>query len=151
MATKPKTTNGGASETVDSMMNAGTGAMKDGFERAVKGYDQLAGFSKENMDAWMKSANATAKGIEAINTEALTWSRQSMEEGIAAAREAMTAKSVQEWVELQSGFTKTAFDNYMGQMTRFSELFTATARDALEPINGRFNAFVEMVQTRQAS
>lgn len=148
MATKPKTTNGG-SETVESMMNAGTGAVKDNFERAAKGYDQLAGFSKDNVDAMIRSANAVAKGLEAINTEALTFSRRSMEDGIAAAKEAMTAKTVQEWFERQSDFTKTAFDTYMGQMTKMSDMFASTARDTIEPLNGRFNAFVEMVQKQQ--
>lgn len=150
MATKAKTTNG-ASETVETMMNAGTGAMKDSFDRAAKGYDQLAGFSKENVEAMIQSASAAAKGLEAINTEALTFSRQSMEEGISAAKQAMTAKTVQEWFELQSGFTKTAFDTYMGQMTKMSDMFANTAREAIEPINGRFNAFVEMVQKQQTS
>lgn len=149
-STKAKTNNG-ASETVDTMMNAGAGAMKDGFERAVKGYDQLAGFSRENVDAWVRSANATAKGLEAINTEALTFSRQSMEEGLAVAKQAMTARTVQEWIELQSDFTKSAFDSYVGQVSKFSDLFANTAREALEPLNGRFEAFVEMVQSQKAS
>ncbi|MFW6027360.1 MAG: phasin family protein [bacterium] len=148
---KPKTTASGASETVDSMMNAGTGAFKDGFEQAAKGYDQLAGFSRENIDAWMRSANAAARGMETINAEALTFSRQSMEEGLAAAKQAMTAKTVQEWFELQSGFTKAAFDTYMGQMSKFSDLFASTAREAMEPLNGRVTAFMDLVQSRQTS
>jgi len=149
MATKAKTTSG-ATETVETMLNAGSGAMKDGFERAAKGYDQLAGFSKENVEAVIKSANAAAKGIEAINTEAMAFSRQSMEDSIAAAKEAMTAKTVQEWFELQSGFTKSAFDTYMGQMTKISDMFAQTARESFEPLNGRFNAFVDLVQSEQA-
>ena len=147
--TKAKTAGNGASEAVDSVMNAGTGALKDGFERAARSYDQLAGLSRENIDAWMQSANAAARGLEAINAEALTFSRQSMEEGLAAAKQAMTAKTAQEWFELQSGFTKSAFDSYMGQMSKFSDLFANTAREALEPLNGRFNAFVDLVQSRQ--
>ncbi len=147
-STKGKTTNR-ASETVDSMMKAGTGAMNDGFERAVKGYDQWADFSRENMDAWMRSANAAAKGLEAINTETLTFSRQSMEESLAAAKQVMTARSVQEWIELQSDFTKSAFDSYVGQMTKVSDLFAKSARETLEPLNGRFNALVEIVQSRE--
>ncbi|MFP3943725.1 MAG: phasin family protein [Alphaproteobacteria bacterium] len=154
--TKTKTATGSTagrdtSETVDTMMNAGTGAMKDGFEQAAKGYDQLAGFSRETIDAWMRSANAAARGMEAINTEALTFSRQSMEESMAAARQAMTAKTAQEWMELQSDFTKSVFDSYMGQMSRFSDMFASTARETMEPLNGRFNAFVDMVQSRRAS
>lgn len=150
MATKAKSTNG-AKESVETIVNAGTGAMKDGYDKAVKGYDQLATFSRDTIEALVHCAQMTTKGMEAINTEALAFSRQSMEDGVAAAKSAMTAKTVQEWFEVQSEFTKSAFDAYMGQMTKISDLMANTTREAVEPLNDRFTAFVDIVNSQRTA
>lgn len=150
MATKAKSTNG-TTESVETIVNAGTGAMKDSYDRAVKGYDQFATFSRDTIEALIQSAQVATKGIEAINTEALAFSRQSMEDGVAAAKSALTAKTVQEWFEVQSDFTKSAFDAYMGQMTKISDLVANTTREAVEPLNNRFTAFVEIVNSQRTA
>lgn len=146
MATKAKPTNG-ATETVEKMVSQSTEAMKDSFEKTMSSFDKFNAFSKENVEAVMQSANATTKGLEAINSEALAFSRQSVEDGVAAAKAIMGAKSVQEFVELNSEFSKSAFDQYVGQMTKLGDMFTSLAKDASEPLNGRVNAFVEIVKT----
>ena len=99
----------------------------------------------------MKSANAAGKGAEILHNELYTYSKQSVEESIAAAKTLLGAKSVHEAFELQSDFAKTAFDAYVGQVAKLSELFAATTKEALEPLQGRVQAWVEVVQTARAA
>ncbi|MEM1138262.1 MAG: phasin family protein [Pseudomonadota bacterium] len=146
MATKK--TNG-ATE-VENMVAAGSEAWKEGFEKAAKSYDDMASFSRDNIEAVIKSANAFAKGVEAVNTEALAFSKQSMEDSIAAAKAAMSSRSVQEFMEINSDFTKSAFDTMVSQMTKMGDLFADATKEAVEPINGRVSAVVEMVQQPRA-
>lgn len=154
MAGKAKTgttrTNG-SSETLDSMVSAGSDAMKQSFDRAVEGYDQLAAFSKATVEAFIQAANATAKGFEAINSEALAFSRQTIEEGVATAKAAIGSKSIQELIELQSDFTKSTFNSYVGQMTKMGDMVASIAKEAAEPLNSRVAALVEMVQTSRVA
>ena len=88
MATKAKTAgekiNG--TETIETAMKSGTEALKSGFEKAAKGYDQVLGYGKETAEAYAKSANAAGKGAEALHNEIYTYSKQSIEETIAATR-----------------------------------------------------------------
>jgi len=58
---------------------------------------------------------------------------------------------VHEAFELQSDFAKAAFNAYVGEMTKLSELFVATTKEAIEPLQGRVQAWVEVVQTARAA
>jgi len=141
MATKSKTN--GTTETVEEAITASTQAIKDGFDKAILGYDDFAASSKDNVEAMVEASNATQKGIEAINTEALTYSRQALEDGVAATKAAFGAKNVQELIELNTTFTKSALDAYIGTATKIGELWTAAAKDASAPLSARVNATVE--------
>ena len=112
MATKTKTTTNGA-ESIETALHTGAEAMKDGFEKAVKGYDQFVSFSKDTAEAVIKSANAAGKGVETINSEVFSYARKSIEESMAATKAIMAAKSVDEAIQLQSEFSKSAFETYV--------------------------------------
>ena len=154
MAGKAKTGTGrtnGSSETLESMVNAGSDAMKQSFDRAVEGYDQLAAFNKATVEAFIQAANVTTKGFEAINSAALAYSRQTIEESVAAAKAAIGSKSIQELIELQSDFTKSSIDSYVGQVTKVGDMVASIAKEAAEPINSRVAALVEMVQASRVA
>jgi phasin family protein len=140
-----------AAENIETAMKSGTEAFKAGFEKAVKNYDQIVGYGKETVGAYVKSANAAGNGAEALHNELYAYSKQSIEDSIAAAKALLGAKSVHEAFELQSDFAKTAFEAYVGQLTKFSELFVATTKEALEPLQGRVEAWVDVVQNTRAA
>ena len=146
MTSKAKATNG-ATETIETMVKSSTDAVKQGFERAAKSYDSLTAFQKANLEALIQSANVATKGVESLNAEALAFSKQAIEDTVAAAKAAITSKSIQELIEVQSDFAKASFDTMIGQATKFGELFMSVAKDTAQPLNGRTAAFVELVQS----
>ncbi|NWG47491.1 MAG: phasin family protein [Alphaproteobacteria bacterium] len=149
MATKTKTGANGTTEALETFMAKGTDSMKQSFERMMGSYDKLASFSKENVDAFVQATTAATKGLEAINSEILSFSKQSVEDSMSAAKAAMKARSVQEFVELNSDFSKTAFDHYVGQVTKLGDMIATTARESVEPISGRLTAAANMVKAGQ--
>ncbi len=140
-----------AAENIETAMKNGTEAFKAGFEKAAKSYDQLVGYGKETVEAYVKSASAAGKGAETLHNEVYTYSKQSIEDSIAAAKALMGVKSVHEAFELQSDFAKTAFNAYVGQVTKLSEIFAASTKEAFEPLQGRVQAWVEIVQSARAA
>ena len=64
MASKAKSHTNNGADTVESALYSGAEAMKDGFEKAIKNYDQFVAFSKDMAEAMIKSANATGKGFD---------------------------------------------------------------------------------------
>jgi phasin family protein len=127
--------------------NAGADAFKAGFEKAVVGYDHVVGYSKDTAEALIKSATVAGKGAETINNEIYAYAKQSLDESLAAGKAILAAKSVHEAIEIQTGFAKTAFENYVAELTKFNKLFTATAKDSYAPLEGRAQAWVNLVQT----
>ncbi len=132
-------------------MKTGTEALKTGFEKAAKGYDQLFSYGKDTMEAYLKSANVAGKGAETLHNEIYSFSKQAIEDQMAHAKALMASKSVHEAFEMQSDFAKSAFDAYVGQMTKLGEIFASTSKEAIEPLQGRVQAWVEVVQSAKAA
>ena len=125
---------------------AGNHAFKDAMEKSMTALAETNTYSKQNLEALVASATAAAKGAEAVGAEALAFAKKNVEEQMAAAKTLASAKSLQEAMELQTAFTKKAMESYMSEMTRMSELFTASMKDSMKPINERVTATVERLQ-----
>lgn len=153
MATKAKATgekiNG--AETIETAIKNGSEVFKNGFDKAVKNYDQFLGYGKDTVEAYMKAANAAGKGVETLHSEMYSYSKQSVEDSISATKALLGSKSAHEAFELQSDFAKSAFDTYVSQVTKLSEIMSATAKQTFEPIQGRIQAWVEVVQSARVS
>lgn len=137
-------------EEIETAVKNSAEAFKNTFEKAVKNYDQFLTYGKETAEACAKSASAAGKGAETIHNELYAFSKKSIEDGITAAKALMGAKSVHEALELQSDFAKSAFDDYIGQVSKFGEIFASAAKDSLEPLQTRVQAWVEVVQSARA-
>ena len=147
---KAKTAGDKATATAEYAIANGAEAFKAGFEKATKNYDLVLGYGKDTAEAVMKSATVAGKGIETINNELYAYSKQSLEDSITATKAIMGSKSLHEAFEYQSDFAKSAFESYIGQVTKFGELFTAVGKDSFAPLQGRAEAWLDVVQTTRA-
>ena len=152
MTTKAKTSSQKAAgaEGIETAMKTGAEALKNGLEKAAEGYDKFFAYGRETVEAYVKSANAAGKAVETLHNELYSFSKQAIEDQIAATKALMASKSVHEAFELQTGFAKSAFDTYVGEMTRLREIFSETAKNAAEPLQGRVQAWVDVVQSSRA-
>lgn len=142
----PRKTTTQSAETMDAALLSGTEAMKDGFEKAVKSYDTIISFGKDNAEAMLKSANAAGKSIETINSEFFAFARKSVDESVAAAKAVLSAKSIEEAFERQSEFGKAAFETYVDQLAKFGDMALAAARGTAEPLQARVSAMADLVR-----
>ncbi len=149
--TKTKTAGEKATATAESALESGAAALKTGLEKALKSYDVFVGYGKDTAEAVMKSATVAGKGVETINSEIYSYSKQSIEETVAATKAVMGSKSIHEAFEFQSDFAKSAFESYVAQLSKISELSTAAAKDSFAPFKGRMQAWLDVVQTTRAA
>jgi len=132
--------------TVDQYTAAGATAFKDAVEKSLSALTDVNGYSKKNLEAVIASVTAATKGAETLGAEAMAFSKKSVEAQVAAAKSLSGAKSVQEVVELQTTFAKTALETYMAEMGKMSEIFAASLKDSMKPLNERVSAVVERMQ-----
>ncbi len=149
--TKAKTAGEKATASAESALENSAAALKTGLEKALKGYDAVLGYSKENAEAAMKSATVAGKSIESINSEIYSYSKQSIEDTIAASKAVMGSKSVHEAFEFQTDFAKSAFESYVAEMSKISELATSATKETFAAFKGRVQAWLEVVQTARVA
>jgi len=132
--------------TAETYTAAGTQAFKDGVEKSLAGLNELNAHSKKNLEALVASATAATKGAESLGAQAMSFSKTAVERQVEAAKALSGARSVQEAVELQTAFAKSAMETYMAELTRATETVSATVKDSLRPLNERATAMMETFQ-----
>ena len=131
----------------ERLSGAGNQAFKETVERSLSTLNQLNDVSKANLEAVVASIGAATRGAEAIGAQAMSYSKSATEQGMDAARALSAVKSVQEAVELQTNFARTALETYLSEMNRMSETVAASVKDSLAPLNERATAAMETLQS----
>jgi hypothetical protein len=101
----------------------------------------MQGFGKDNMDMALKSADAVSKGFQAMANEAMDYSKRSMDASGAAFGKLLSVQSLDKAVEVQSDIIRSAYEDYVGQVTRMSEIVSDMAKSAYKPYESLFGKF----------
>ncbi|GAB4531240.1 MAG: hypothetical protein Tsb0010_12660 [Parvularculaceae bacterium] len=145
MATKTKTET--TTNPMETMATVSNETVKENFEKAMKGFNDVTAFNRDLIEAFVTAANAATKNAEAFGSETVGFAKQSFDDTVSAAKAAMTSRSVQELVEINTDYTKSAFDAYLGQVNKMNDMMIAAAKDTTEPLAERFSAFAELCQS----
>ncbi len=133
-------------KALETMTEAPTEAMKDAFERITAFGGDFGEMGRSNMEALTQSAQIAGKGLSTVNAKTLEFMQSTLQANLKAAQAMGAARSVTEIAELQSDFAKTSVETYVSQMTELANMFTATMRDAFEPLNAQAGLVVEKFQ-----
>jgi len=105
-------------------------------------YDQLASLSQENFSAVLKANAAWAEGFEAIATEAVGYTRQTLASAGTATKELLAAKTLDRVIEIHARLSKTVLGTLVERSARFSELGLSLANGTWAPIGGCFETTI---------
>lgn len=136
---------------IETMTTDAQKAITEQVEKATKSFEGLAAFSQETLDALIKSQNLAAKAAEELNAEVIAFSKKTMEETVAHAKDLASSQTVSEFVEKQVGYAKISLDAMVAQTTRVNEMMMGAMKGVMEPVTARVNAAVEMVKAQSAA
>jgi phasin family protein len=105
----------------------------------IKSFEQLQSLGKDSFEAYAASASALTKGFQAIAQDAAEYSRKSLETSTAAVERVAAAKSIENALEVQQGYAREAYNAYLGQLSKFGELYLSTAKEAYKPFEQALN------------
>lgn len=131
---------------MENLTAASNVAFKDGVEKTLAALNDANTMSKKNLEALVASVTAATKGAESLGAQAMAYTKKSFEDQVVAAKSLASAKSVQEVVELQTAYAKTALEGYMAEVGKMSETVSASVKDSMKPLNERLTAMVEKMQ-----
>ena len=135
-----------AKSTVEQITAASNTAFKGGVEKTLAAINEANTHSKKNLEALVASVTAAAKGAETLGAQAVALSKKTFDDQVTAARSLASAKSVQEVVELQTGFARSFLESYVSEISKFGETFSASVKDSIKPLNERVTDVVERFQ-----
>jgi phasin family protein len=89
--------------------------------------------SKEAMDSMLTTVSSMTKGFQQIAAEATEYSKKSYEDGTAVVEKLASAKSLDKAIEIQTDYAKNAYETFVAQATKMSELYADMAKEAYKP------------------
>jgi phasin family protein len=96
-------------------------------------FDDANKKSKEAVDTFVKSYQTAAQGWQAIATETADYSKKSLESNLAHVEKLSGVKSVEAAVELQTAFVKSAYEGFVAEATKLTEMYADLAKGAYKP------------------
>jgi hypothetical protein len=96
--------------------------------------DDFQKFGQHNMDAAMKMFGEWNKGWQAIAAEMSDYTKRSFEEGTATFEKLLSAKSMEQAIEIQTGYAKRAYDGYMHQLSKLGGMYAELAKETYKPV-----------------
>ena len=100
----------------------------------IKNFDDFQKLGQQNVDTAMKLVGEWSKGWQAIAAEMTDYTKRSFEEGTATVEKLLSAKSFEQAVEIQTGYAKRAYDDYMHQVSKLGGLYADLAKEAYKPV-----------------
>jgi phasin family protein len=97
-------------------------------------FDDFQKFSKDQLEAFTAASATLTKGLQDIAAESTDYSKKTFAASSAMWEKLLGARSVESAVQIQTEFAKQAYEGFVAQATRVSELYTRVASDALKPV-----------------
>jgi hypothetical protein len=101
---------------------------------ATPTFDDFQKFSKDQLEAFTAASATLSKGLQDIAAESTDYSKKAFAANSAMLEKLLGARSVEAAIQIQTEFAKQAYEGFIAQATRVSELYTRVASDALKPV-----------------
>ena len=99
----------------------------------IQQFDQFQKYGQDNMDVVIKTFGAVSKGAQTIAVETADFAKKSFETGSATMEKLIGAKTLDKALEIQTDYVKSAYEGFIAQSTRMSELYASLAKEAFKP------------------
>ena len=99
----------------------------------AKDMDDVTKMGQASMDGAMKMWGEWTKNWQAVTAEMTDYTKRSFEDGTKTLEKLATAKSIDQVMEIQTGYAKRAYDDYMQQMTRLGSMYAELAKGSAKP------------------
>jgi phasin family protein len=90
------------------------------------------------MDLSLNALGVWTKGAQAIATEVIDYAKKSAESSAQAWEKLVGAKSLENAFEVQSQYARSAYEEFVAETAKLSELYVEFAREAYAPLQTAF-------------
>jgi hypothetical protein len=98
-------------------------------------FPDIKAFGTNPFEAFTTATAASTKSLDVIAAETTDYSKKSFEKSRAFFDKLIGVKKIDEAIQLQSDFAKSAYDDFLAHATKIGELYSNLAKEAFKPIN----------------
>ena len=96
-------------------------------------FQQIPGLGTNPFEAITTATASTTKGLQAIAAEMTDYSKKSFEKNRVHFEKLIGVKKLDEVVQLQSDFAKSAYEDLVAEATKIGEMYSSLAKEAFKP------------------
>jgi hypothetical protein len=104
--------------------------------------------AKDNMDAAVKAFGLYSKNAQTIATESADYAKKAYEANTAHVEKLFAVKTLDKAVELNTEFAKSAYEGFVAQSTKISNMYADFAKEAMKPVEAAFAKAKTAVATK---
>ena len=97
-------------------------------------FPDIKAFGKAPFEAFTAATASSTKGLQAIAAETTDYSKKSFEKSRVLFEKLTGVKKIDEAIQLQSDFAKSAYEDFVAQATKIGEMYSSLAKEAFKPI-----------------
>lgn len=110
----------------------GAGFTPDKDIRMSMDFQEMPALGTHAFEAIAAATASTAKGLQAIVAETTDYSMKSFENSRVLAEKLAGAKKIDEAIQLQTDFTKSAYEDFFAQAAKIGNLYSDLAKEAFK-------------------
>ncbi len=143
MATTPraKAASTQVATTTDTSIHEDTVAKAQ--SAALKSYEDIVGFGKEAVDAWVQAGTIFTRGFHDIGSKVFGIAQGVVEDNVTASKQLLAAKTIRDVVDLQTSFSRTQFDRLVAEGSHLSDLSVKLVEESFAPLGQKVNAVID--------
>lgn len=97
-------------------------------------FGEFQKFGRGQLEAAGTAAASLAKGFQTIAAETTDYSKKSLEANAAYAEKLLGAKSLDNAIQIQSEYVKSACESFAAQTAKIGELYANLAKESFRPV-----------------
>jgi phasin family protein len=106
----------------------------------VKATEQFLALGQGNLDAFVKSSQIWAAGVQGISRQATVTAQAGFDEALAAYRALAAAKTPKDVLDIQAKLVRTSMEQAIAETGKVSDASLRLAEQAIAPLTAQMNA-----------
>ena len=112
-------------------------------DKVIKGAEEFVAFGQANVEAFMKSSQILATGLQDLGKHVAATAQAQYDEAVANAKALTSVKSVKEAFDLQTSLAKAGFEKALAETGKLTDASVKLAEQVSAPIAARVTVAVE--------
>jgi phasin family protein len=119
--------------------------VKESMDKAIKTAEEFVAFGQGNVEAFVKSGQIWAAGVQDISKQVAATAQASFDETMSTFKAITSAKSLKDAFDLQASFARTTLEKTLTESGRLTDASFKLTEQAMAPITARVTLAVEKI------